>query len=300
MKVFTKKETPAQNLAFCAIVAGFDGILSCISALLPISSFFLMMVVPLLSSVVAYFCKKRYYVIYFFGALGVSIALSAWDFSNTIFYLLPSLCAGLAYGFLLRRKTSVVLTNFVVSMVQYCFFVLSLWLVKAIYEIDMRETLGNLFGISNKDLLNNAFPLLSLFYSFAVTGFSHLFFSLQSSHLNLEYNDPSSFRWLAPGIAFLCSGLGLGLSFVYPKLAYFFLGCSFYWGFASLLSCFPKIHLATIICLGITIFASLLGFSMAYSAFAMEQALAFFSLFPASMAISSFLDVLLGKKNKSI
>ena len=300
MKAFSKKETPVQNLAFCAIIAAFDGILSLISALLPISAFFLMMIAPLLAALVAYFCKKRYYALYLFGAMGVSIAVSAWNFENTIFYLLPSLCAGLVYGFLLRRKSNVALMNFTVAMVQYVFFLLSLLLVKAIYEVDMREVIRSLFGLKSSDLLYDAFPLFALAYSFAVTGFSHLFFSLQAPHIGIEYSEEVRFAWLYPTLTVALSGLCIGFAFIYAKMAYFFLGCAFYWGFAALLTCFPKPHWSAFVTLGVCVFASILGFSICYGSLAKSQALLFSVLFAASMGLASFSDVLLGKKNKSI
>lgn len=300
MKAFSKKETPAQNIAFCAIIASFDGILSLVSALLPISAFFLMMIAPLLAALVAYFCKKRYYALYLFGALGVSIAVSAWNFENTIFYLLPSLCAGLVYGFLIRRKSNVAWVNFLVAMVQYVFFLLSLLLVKAIYEVDMREVISSLFRLKSNDLLYDAFPLFALAYSFAVTGFSHLFFSLQAGHIGIEYSEENRFPWLYPSLAVGLSGLCIGFAFIYAKAAYFFLGCAFYWGFAALLSCFPKPHWSFFVALGVCLFASVLGFSACYGSLAQSQAMLFTAFFPASMGLASFGDVLLGKKNKSI
>ena len=299
MKVFSKKETPTQNLAFCAIIAAFDGILSLISALLPISSFFLMMVAPLLAALVSYFCQKRYYAIYFFGALGVSIAVSAWNFENTIFYLLPSLCAGLLYGFLLRRKSNVALMNFAVSMVQYVFFLLSLLLVKAIYEVDMREVIRSLFGLQSSDLLNDAFSLFALAYSFAVTGLAHLFFALQATHIGIEYSDEEKLPWVYAVIGFSLSALSIGFAFIYAKVAYFFLGCSFYWGFAALLVCFPKPHWSFFVTLGIAVFVSIIGFSICFSALGKAQAMLCTGFFSAGISLASFVDVLLGKKNNT-
>ncbi len=298
MKVFSRKETPAQNIAFCAIIAAFDGILSLVGALLPMSAFFLMMLAPLLAALVAYFCKKRYYALYLFGALGVSIAVSAWSFENTLFYLLPSLCSGLLYGFLLRRKSNTALMNFLVSIVQYCFFWLSLLLVKAIYEIDMREVIRSLFGLASSDLLYDSFALFALAYSFAVTGLSHLFFSLQASRLGIEYSEQVKFPWVGSVLAIGLSASAISFVFIYAKVAYFLLGCAFYWGFAALSDCFPKPHWSFFLVLGITVFASIIGFSLCYGNFNKSQAMLFTSFFSASMGLASLSDVLLGKKNK--
>ncbi len=299
MKVFTKKETPIQNLAFCAIIAGFDGILSLISALLPLSAFFLMLIAPLLSALIGYFCKKRYYAIYLFGALGVSIAVSAWNFENTLFYLLPALCSGTAYGFFLRRESNVATTNFVVSMIQYSFFWLSLLLVKVIYEIDMRALICSLLGLESTELLYDSFALFALAYSFAVTGLSHLFFSLQAPHIGVTFQDKKTTEIWYPLSAILFGLLCVLFTFIYAKLAYFFLGCAFYWAFAGLLSRFPKPHWSLYLFLGITIFGSILLIACLFQNVPSNKAILTFVAFPFSIALSSLPDVFLGLKKKS-
>ena len=299
MKVFTKKETPVQNLAFCAIIAGFDGILSLVSALLPLSAFFLMLIAPLLSALIGYFCKKRYYAVYLFGALGVSIAVSAWNFENTLFYLLPALCSGTAYGFFLRRETNVVITNFVVAMIQYSFFWLSLLLVKAIYEVDMREVIRSLLNLKSSDLLYDSFSLFALAYSFAVTGLSHLFFSLQAPHIGIVFEDKKKVETWYPIIAIVSGLFCVLFIFIYAKLAYFFLGCAFYWALAGLMSRFPRPHWSTYLLLGVTLFASVLLIAYFFQSVSTSTAILTFVAFPLSLALSSLPDVFLGLKRKS-
>ena len=299
MKVFTKKETPVQNLAFCAIIAGFDGILSLVSALLPLSAFFLMLIAPLLSALIGYFCKKRYYAVYLFGALGVSIAVSAWNFENTLFYLLPALCSGTAYGFFLRRETNVVITNFVVAMIQYSFFWLSLLLVKAIYEVDMREVIRSLLNLKSSDLLYDSFSLFALAYSFAVTGLSHLFFSLQAPHIGIVFEDKKKAEIWYPIIAIVSGLFCVLFIFIYAKLAYFFLGCAFYWALAGLMSRFPRPHWSTYLLLGVTLFASVLLIAYFFQSVSTSTAILTFVAFPLSLALSSLPDVFLGLKRKS-
>ncbi len=299
MKVFAKKETPVQNLAFCAIIAGFDGILSLVSALLPLSAFFLMLVAPLLSALIGYFCQKRYYAVYLFGALGVSIAISAWNFENTLFYLLPALCSGTAYGFFLRHETNVVVTNFVVAMIQYSFFWLSLLLVKAIYEMDMREIIRSLLNLKSSELLYNSFALFALAYSFAVTGLSHLFFSLQAPHIGIVFADKEKTEIWYPIIAIVSSLFCVLFIFIYAKLAYFFLGCAFYWALAGLASRFPKPHWSLYMLLGLTIFGSILLIAYFFQIVSISTAILTFIAFPLSFALSSLPDVFLGLKGKS-
>ena len=299
MKVFVKKETPVQNLAFCAIIAGFDGILSLIGALLPLSAFFLMMLAPLLAAMVGYFCKKRYYAVYLFGAMGVSLAVSAWSFENTLFYMLPSLCSGTLYGFLLRCKVNAPGVNFLVAMVQYSFFWISLLLIKAIYEIDMREMVCSLFSLKVTDLVYDSFALFALAYSFAVTGFSHLFFALQASRLGIAYAEDDKIVDYYPIFTLIFSFLTILLMLLYKKLGYFFLGCSFYWGFASFLSRFPKPHWSLYLGLGLCTFSAIICTALAFTNATVYDAMLSLVAFPIALMVASLLDVILGKKKNS-
>lgn len=299
MAFFARKETPAQNIAFCALAVAFDAILSLVGALLPLSSVFLMAIAPLIASFVAYFCQKRYHALYLFAALGISIAVSAWDFQNTLFYLLPCLCSGLVYGYGVRGKAPASLSLFFASLCQFLFFILSLYLVKAIYQVNMVDVLLAFFGKERNPFSETAIVLLGLAYSFGVAGLSHFVFLLISPKLGIPLIWKASHPWLPPCFSFAASVLCFAFLFLYPPLAYFFLGLAVYWVFLALIDSLPNAHWPFYVMAFSLLFASLLLFAFLYPFLPNVEGFGMIALFPAALSLPCFLEVLLGKKKST-
>lgn len=298
MKRLTPRTTPATNIAFLAIMAGIDALLSLVSALLPASALFLLFFIPFTSALVAYYCQARYYPIYLFGALGVCIAVSAWDFQNTLFYVLPGLFTGDVYGFCLKKNWPSSWSVFLSSLTQFAFFALSLWLVKLFYEVDVRVTLLSMLGKEWSEEVGIIFPLFALSYSFGAVSLAHLFFSLQAKYLNLHFPEPPQVDWPS----FLASILSIALSFLFffllPAWGYFFLGLGFYWALVLFVRrCWnPRWPLFAF--LAGFLFLSVLLFALFYQKMPAGTGLGLTNLFSLSFAASSFLDSVLGKKKK--
>lgn len=297
MAFFQKKETPAENIAFCAIAASFDALLSLAGALLPLSAIFVMAIAPLIASLVAYFCKKQYYALYGFAALGVSIAVSAWDFQNTLFYLLPSLVSGLLYGYGAQRNAPSSLNVFLSSMAQFAFFFVSYYLVKLIYQADMVSVLLSLMKKEPSSLSEAAFPLFGLAYSYAVSALSHMVFAIVGPKLGITSSWGVRFRFLFPSLGLLFSASSLGLLFLYAPASYVLFGIGLYWSIASLMDQIGRAKWAFYLLWGILTFACLLVFAFLYSFFDPEISLGFLPLFCISLCLPALLEVLLGKKN---
>ncbi len=299
MAFFARKETPAQNIAFCALAAAFDAILSLVGALLPLSSVFLMAAAPLIASFVAYFCQKRYHALYLFSALGISIAVSAWDFQNALFYLLPCLCSGLVYGYGVRTKAPASFSLFLSSLCQFLFFILSLYLVKAIYQVNMVDVLLAFFGKERNPASEAAIVLLGLAYSFGASGIAHFVFILVSPKLGIPLVWKARRLWVHPCFCLASSLLSFAFLFLYPPLAYFFLGISLYWVSLSLVEFAPKAHWGFYALSFLLLFASILLFAFLYPSLSPVQGFGMIALFPAALSLSCFLEVLLGKKKST-
>lgn len=299
MAFFQKKETPAENISFCAIATAFDALLSLVGALLPLSAIFTMLIAPLIASLVAYFCKKRYHALYVFAALGISIAVSAWDFQAALFYLLPSLLSGIAYGYGVRKNIPPCLSVFLASVIQFAFFFFSYYLVRLIYQIDMAETLLSLFRKEPSAFSNIAFPLMGLSYSYAASALSHLFFSIVSPKLGIVQVWGVRFRFLFPVLGIFFSGLSLGVLFLHVPTAFVLFGIAVYWSFASFVDQIGKAKWRFYALFGLLFFAALITFPILYSHFVPEVSLGFLSLFCLAICLPALLEVLLGKKNPS-
>ena len=255
MKFFSPRVTPAQNLAFCAFMAGFDALLCLLGALLPLSSILLMLVVPLLSSAVSLFCKNRYIPIYIFGAIGVSLALSAWNIMNTVFYLIPGLLVGVTYGLFWKLKTPATLNIFAVSLLSTLLFYSSIFLLGALFDgVDMINVLLAFIGRGNEPISRQIFPLFAFGYSLAQIVITHIFVVFELGKMGIEEVSEKDHKAhpLVLAIAFL--NLSIVFAFLYVPAAYLLLGLGLYWAVVCFLDFYPRLHPLTIV-----LFIGLLG-----------------------------------------
>lgn len=298
MRFFRKKETVVENMAFMAMFAGIDALLSLVAALLPVSAIFLMVVVPLTATIVALLCRARYFPIFFFATLGTCIAVSAWNFQNTLFYILPGLVVGGVYGFLLKKKAYPSVLVFLSGIVEFGFFYLSMALIQWIYGVDMRFFLLGLIGKGDSPNAPTIFPLFAFGYSLVQIGLTHIFIVAELSRFDLEISDEKKAPLLSPLATFISIGGVFAAIFVLPELGYLFLGFALYWAICSVVSLFPRPHWASYVCLGAFGFLSLLLFASLYKAMPFGTGLSLLSLFAAAMALSAIFNWLLSRKGR--
>ncbi len=139
MGIFNKKETVTQNMAFMAIMAGINVLLSLLAGFVPVSAIFLVIFLPLVSTLVEVFCKDKYYPIYAFATIGLSFAVSFWNYEATVFYLIPAILIGFTFGFTLKRNVSPIWAILINTILQTLLTIGSLYLIKLIFEEDMYE-----------------------------------------------------------------------------------------------------------------------------------------------------------------
>ncbi len=234
MTIFRKRETPVENIAFLSICAGIDAVLSLVCALLPGSAIILMLAIPLTSAFASYYCKARYYPIYLIAAAGVCLAVSAWDISNTLFYVIPSLITGAAYGFGIKNKLTPSLVLFVSSILAFGFFYLSLLIVKRLLDVDVQAGLLALVGLAEKEGAVIGFPLFAYAYSLAQMSITHLFIYIQMERFE---DEPRSevLSWSTPIISIVFGSLAVGFSFWRASLSLLSFGLSAFWAALSVI-----------------------------------------------------------------
>ena len=257
-------DQPTKNLAFIAMIVAFDAILSLLSALLPLGAIFVMLIAPLGAAAVSLFCKKRYIGIYLVAAIGICIAVTAWDIMTVLFYMIPALITGSCYGLLWKLKAPVTVNIFALTILASVFFYLSILLIRGLLGVDMVEFLLALIKRSNDGLSQAIFPLFVLGYSFAQVGLMHAFASYQLQRLSIEIVVSPRFDSWAPAITVALAIASFVCGFFYAKAAYFLFGCALYWMLCSLVLFAPKIKPITIAALVFGLFGSVIIFAAAY------------------------------------
>ncbi len=265
MKFFAPRETPTQNITFIALMAGFDAILCLIGAFLPLSAVFLMLLVPLVSSAVALFCKGRFLPIYIFGAIGVSLAFSAWNIMNTLFYLIPGLLVGVTYGLLWKLKMPTIINVFAVTLLSFLLFYASIYLMRLLFDgVDMVNVLLTFIGRGKDPVARQIFPLFAFAYSLAQIIITHIFVTYELQRMGIDGVEGGKFVPYYPLVGIVFLGACVGTGFLYVPLAYFLLGLGIYWTSASAMSFHPRIHPLTVVMLALFAGGSVLVFAGLY------------------------------------
>lgn len=175
MSFFKERKTPAENIAFMGIICAVNAVFSLISAFLPIGAIFIMLVLSLGSALVAKLCKNKYWPIYLLAAIAISVAVTAWDFSTTLFYTIPAICCGLLFGILKKIKVPTPLCILGVTVVQIGFTYLSILLINAIYGIDMPSSIIGMLGLSSHPVVYDLVPSFVISLSLAQSAISSVF-----------------------------------------------------------------------------------------------------------------------------
>ena len=224
-----------------------------------------MLMVPLLSAAVSLFCKGRYLPIYIFGAIGVSLALSAWNIMNTVFYLIPGLLVGVTYGLFWKLKTPTTLNIFVVALLSTGLFYISILLLSALFDgVDMINVLFTFIGRGNEPISRQIFPLFAFGYSLAQIIITHIFVVYELRKMGIEEvpGQGQCIYRLVLALAFLY--LALIFAFLYVPASYFLLGLGIYWAIVCFLDFYPRIHPITIVLLILSLGGSILLFGAFY------------------------------------
>ncbi len=298
VKHFQEKETLLQNMTFMAMIAGIDALLSLFAALFPLSALFLMLLIPLSATIVSLYCKARYLPIFLVATLGVCIAVSAWNFQSTLFYVLPGLITGVAYGLFWKKGFPPSLSLFLVSLLQFGLFYFSLYLVEWIYGVNMPSFLLGLIGQGENPYAKEIFPLFGFAYCLATVSLSHLFALTQLERLHQETPKEDLPFFVLPAAAMATAAISFGLGFVLPWLSYLFLGFAIYFAAWCAVSFYPNPKVLALVLLGILVVASLFLFAALYPHRQANQGLTMLSLLPFSLGVAAIINSLLSKKKE--
>ncbi len=233
VKVFKKRETPSQNIAYCGLLLALLCLLSLLLSFLPLLGLFLLLLLPFLTSSIALLCKKRYAIAFLIAATILCPLIGIADWPSVVFYLLPACYAGIVYGYGLRLNLGDSLTIFLTSLFEALLLLLGVLVARFALSIDLIASLGALFGLEREKALL-IFPLFSFSYSLGQTALSHFFAIANSAKLGLDNLDSGRLSFLDPIIALSFIAISLPLAyFSYMGMANLFFGFALYFAFYS-------------------------------------------------------------------
>lgn len=228
MKLFTKRETIQQNIAFMAIMAAINIVLSVVSALVPFMSIFLFLLMPLTSALVEFFCKDRYYPIYFAASIGLSLVSTLWNTETTFFYLIPSLLTGYVFGLISKKSIPSIYSILISSLIQMGCILGFIPLVNFIYGTDVVLTFKTLFALQESTNIDVMIPAFIFLISLIQMCLSYAIIANEFKKINVEEKQITKFQWIYQLILFVLSLLIILFAFFVKEIAFVLLFINIY------------------------------------------------------------------------
>lgn len=299
MKIFSKRETLAQNMALMGLMAALNIIISVFSSLFPAVSIFIVLILPLTSVLVEVYCKDRYYPIYAFATFGLALVATLWNMETTIFYLLPSLITGYIFGLLNKLKVMPIYSIISASLMQMGLTMISIPLINFIFDVDIISTFKIIFNLSKSKNIDIIIPTFIFVISLIQTSLSYIIISNEFSKLNIEEKDKTIYKWIYQCLIMALIILMIGFSFLSLEIAYLLLVIAIYFAVFVVIDFIKEKYFYTLIIFSIGILINIIVFALANEMMPKNTSLLLLGVLPFWIGfISSIVSFLKRKPNK--
>jgi len=300
MSVFSKRTTIQQNIAFMAMMAAINIIISVIAALSAIAGIFLIIILPLTSVLVAIYCNNKYYIIYAAATFGLSIVATLWNMQTTFFYVLPSLITGFIFGFATKHKIQPIWSILCSSLIQGLITFAFIPLINKIFEVDIIGTFKRAFGLVESTSVNTIIPTFIFAISLIQIILSYVVIANETKKFGFaEINKELSL--LLQGIIGTVLSLSLfGFYFCSLAVGYLILSIAFY--FAVFIVC-DLVYLKyyhSLILVGVSILLNIFVIALANSSMKENSSLLLLGVTPFCISTISIVVSFLQKKKEQI
>lgn len=262
MKIFQKRETLVQNIAFLAIMAAINIVLLLLTNILPYLLLLLTLILPFVSLLVTMLCKKRYYPIYVVVTIGLSFLVSIDAINNTLFYILPGVLSGFIFGYCLEKQIpsnySILYSAFVYVVCSY----LSVFICSTVLGVPIEDLY---FSILNLDqFFHKEYLIAPFIFSVGIIQSSLSYLVIQNEIKKLgiiEKEIDSNFEIIYLFVFILLTLLSLAIQ---PTIYIMFLGFTIYEFLHVEKLLFRDSKKLFFISLGITVLVSIFAFAILY------------------------------------
>jgi hypothetical protein len=297
MKFLKKREGPAQNLAYLGLMCALNCVMATLATLVPLSSFFVILLLPLVSALAIALTEDKYALVYLVAALGLSLSVTAYDITETLFYVLPAIVMGTFYGFLLKKGCPTAFLLVGSAAIQTGLNYAALPLIKLLSGQDFIVFMENLLGLAGEEWID--YILLSLIFAYSLIEviLSHLAMTPLMHKLGIVPSSDEKINYLYEILTILFGALAIGLGFAVIPVAYLALELSLYFLVFSLLTYFRKLPWWTYLLLGLAggtgfvLFSCLYRFMPPYAGLLLGGVIAIFFAIPCLLVRLLFKSV---------
>lgn len=224
-----------HQLVLGALMGAINVIFALISSYLFAFSLIIMLFLPLASIIVAINIDLKFYPVYLLGTLALALVLNLGNIDNTLFFLLPILTSGLAFGLLIRHKVPDILILLIVSGVNFLTLLITIPIINLIYDVNFLQVFASFIGFNNVEFGELVLPSILTLLAVMQTLITLVIVTQDAAYFRLEINTE---EW--PYISLV----NLGFSAIVTVLMFFNHGISLAFLFVViLLSLYQIVHL---------------------------------------------------------
>ena len=284
-----KTKLGVKDITFMAMMAALNVSFCLIGAFVPLAGLFLSIALPLSSALVAVKARTAFYPIYALATLGLCIIVTPAQIDTTLFYVLPSLLLGLAFGLLFKLKWAPLLIIISASYIQLGLLYVTIALIDALFMIDFVNALLTLLAIDHFSGVALITPTLLYAISLAQSTLIYLIVGAELRKVTLLYSDKPISIWVTMAFS-LMNGLVVLLGRFAPMYGHLLLGPLFMLAGYHLFRFVETKKTALLICGGawliITVFLGAILFPIVEK----ETALLLTSIFPLGIFMIVLFD----------
>lgn len=175
-----------HQLALGAVMAAINVVFAIFSSYLFAFSLLIMLFLPLASIIVAINIDIKYYLVYFLGTMLLALVLNLANVENTLFFLLPILTSGLAFGFLIRVQASDILILLGVSAVNLLTLLITIPIINVIYNINFLTVFATFIGFNDVSFGNLILPSILTLLAFMQTLITLIIITMDAKYFRIE------------------------------------------------------------------------------------------------------------------
>lgn len=300
MKMFSKRETIAQNMALMGLMAAINIIISVISALVPAVSVFLVIILPLTSVLVELFCKDRYYPIYALATFGLSLVATLWNMETTVFYVIPSILTGYVFGLMAKKQIPSIYSILASSLIQMGLLLAFIPLVNFIFQVDVIQTFKTFFKLSDSQYVNAIIPAFVFTISMIQMSLSYIVISGEIKKIGVKEIADENHQWIYQlALAIIVLSM-IGLAFASIEVAYVLLMISIYLSVFIIVDYIAAKYWHILIVFGFGLVLNIVIFGVFYNQLPKPYGFLLFGVTPLWISFISTLVSFLKRKPKEI
>lgn len=282
-----KHSISVRQLTYMALMAALNVAFVILTAFVPLAGLFLSLALPLASALVATNADIRFYPIYGLATLGLCLIVTPAQLETTLFYILPSLILGLAFGLLFKRRWHPLVIIVVTGYVQLGLLYLTVGLINLIFQIYFVATLLTLLSIGS--FANVGIIIPTLLYVVSLAQATLVYFIVGAELRKMTSIAPLTTLplWVSMS-AFLLNIAIMAFGWLLPTYGYLFLGPAFIIAFYHLSRFFETRDTPFLIASAVWLGAAVFLFALLFPLLDDANGLILIGIFPLGIHLAVF------------